>query len=70
MQPIESIVDDKLDGVHAIAQFINEPERRTRHLIQRGLIPAGKLAGRYIGSKQVILTHYRELTSGQRTEAA
>ena len=43
MQPIESIVDDKLDGVPAIAQFIDEPERRTRYLIQRGLIPAGKL---------------------------
>jgi hypothetical protein len=70
MQQIENIADDKLDGVPAIAGFIDETERRTRYLIQRGLIPAGKLAGRYVGSKQAILACYRELTSGRKTEAA
>jgi hypothetical protein len=61
---LDTIVDDKLDGVPAIAEFIGESERRTRYLIQLGIIPAGKWAGRYIGSKRNICATYRRATSG------
>jgi len=66
MHEIESIADDRLCGVRAIAKFRGEPERRTRYLIERGLIPHGREGDVIVASKRVLLDHWRHTTSGEK----
>jgi hypothetical protein len=53
---------DKLSGVAAISEFIDEPKRRTYYLLERGIIPAGKLGNIWIASKATLRRHYANLT--------
>jgi hypothetical protein len=60
-----AIAGDRLDGVAAIAEFIGEPRRRTNYLLERGIIPAGKLGNRWVAFKRRLTEHYQTLTSGR-----
>jgi hypothetical protein len=53
---------DKLSGVAAISEFIDEPKRRTYYLLEQRLLPAGKLGNTWIASKATLLRHYAKLT--------
>jgi hypothetical protein len=60
-----SLADDILRGVPAIAEFIGEEVRAVYHLCARGYIPCGKQGDRWIASKTRLRQHYEELTSGE-----
>jgi hypothetical protein len=47
----------------AAADEIDEPPRRTYYLLERGLIPAGKLGNVWIASRRALRRHYAELTT-------
>jgi hypothetical protein len=66
MNTIENIGDDRLHGVREIAKFRGEPERHTRHLIERGLIPHGREGNIIVASKRTLLEHWRQTTSGEK----
>ncbi|HEX2525291.1 MAG TPA: hypothetical protein VHL31_03190 [Geminicoccus sp.] len=57
--------DDLLQGAEAIAAFVGEPRRRTIYLLEKGLLPAGKLGTRWVASKQRLTEFYARLTVGQ-----
>jgi hypothetical protein len=59
-----AIPEDRLDGVAAIAEFIGEPPRRTNYLLERGILPAGKLGTRWVASKRRLTEHYTALVGG------
>ncbi len=60
-----SVASDKLEGVAAIANEIGSTPRRTHYLLEKRMIPAGKIGGIWIASKQRLREHYAKLTSGQ-----
>jgi hypothetical protein len=57
-----SLANDKLSGVQAIADEIGESRRRTYYLLERGLIPGGKLGATWIASRRTLREHYACLT--------
>ncbi|HSA80824.1 MAG TPA: hypothetical protein VLE23_08365 [Geminicoccaceae bacterium] len=61
---VESIADDKLDGVAAIAAFRGEPVRRCRYLIELGELPVGREGNWIIASRRVLLDDLRRKTGG------
>jgi hypothetical protein len=65
----DDIASDRLVGIEAIARFRGEEPRRTRHLIQRNLLPHGYEGALIVASKRVLREQWRRLTSG-KTEAA
>ena len=60
----EDIASDKLSGVAEISDFIDEDKRRTYYLLEKKLLPAGKLGSIWIASKKLLREHYHQLTSG------
>ena len=56
--------DDILRGVPEIAYFTGEPERRIYYLLERGLIPGGKLGAIWLASKSKLREHYSRIASG------
>jgi hypothetical protein len=62
---------DLLEGADKIARFLEDeiglkaPVRRAFHLCASKQIPAGKLGGNWIGSKQAIRAHFAKITGGQ-----
>jgi hypothetical protein len=46
---------DLLWGVPAIAAVINKPERSTYPMLDRGDLPARKIRGRWVASRQKLL---------------
>jgi hypothetical protein len=61
----DDIASDRLQGISAIAKFIDESERRTHYLLSKGLIPCGKRGGRWEASKRAILADYERVTGGK-----
>ena len=59
-----NIADDRLSGVHAIADFIGYTKRRTQYLIDCGVIPVGREGNRIVASKSVLTDDYRRRTNG------
>jgi hypothetical protein len=59
--------NDIMTGVRKIARFIGESERRTYYLLEKGVIPAGKLGGQgpWIGSKRQIAAALQKVASGR-----
>jgi hypothetical protein len=57
----EALATDLLEGVSAIAAFIGKDERRTRYLIQRGLLPAFRQGRRWNARKSKLVAFYDEL---------
>ncbi len=62
------IGQDLLWGVRAIAADINQPERKTVYMLERGLLPGGKVGARWVASKSAIAEHFRRLTSAVRSD--
>jgi hypothetical protein len=56
--------DDIVRGVKAIARFTGEPERRATYLLEKGLLPAGKVGSIWVASKRRLRAHYEAVTSG------
>ena len=62
--PSDTIADDMLQGVRAIARFTGNPERRTHYLLERGLLPAGQVGRLWIASKRTLRQYHERITSG------
>ncbi len=62
------IGQDLLWGVRAIAAAINQPERKVSYMLERGLLPGGKVGSRWVGSKSALAEHFRRLTSSARPD--
>jgi hypothetical protein len=60
----DSLKDDRLNGVKAIAEFTGNDLRRTYHLLATGMLPAGKEGNLWIASKRRLREHYTKITSG------
>ena len=60
----EDVAEDLLDGVPAIAAFTGWSDRRCYYLLQKGLLPSGKIGNRYIGSKRVYREFLTKIASG------
>jgi hypothetical protein len=58
---------DVLRGVKAISQFTGEPERRTVYLLEKGLLPGGKIGAIWTASKRKLRDHYNRVTGGEAT---
>jgi hypothetical protein len=56
---------DLIRGVRAIAAYINEPERRTAYLLERGYLPGGKVGAYWCASKRKLREHYDRVTDGR-----
>jgi hypothetical protein len=67
--PSAPFADDFLRGVRLIAEFIDEPERRTYYLLESGYLPAGKLGNVWLASKRRLRAHYERLTQGAEPQA-
>jgi len=64
--------NDLLSGVPQISTFLRDEvgmldadERRTYYLLETKIIPAGKLGGRWIASRQKIKRRIADLVSGE-----
>lgn len=53
--------DDLLTGIGQIAAYRGESERRTYHLIKKGVLPAYKFGGKWESRKSLIRQHADEL---------
>ena len=53
----DSLADDFLRGVTAIAEFRGEKPRRTYHLLETGQLPAYKEGGVWNSRKSTLLAH-------------
>jgi hypothetical protein len=60
-----TLADDRLVGVAQIAKFRGEAERRTRHLISRGLLPTGREGDLIVASKRVLREQWERTTSAK-----
>ena len=49
-------------GVKQIAGFINESERRTHYLLEKGYIPAGQIGRIWHASKRTVRERYARVT--------
>ncbi len=61
-KPDDRIAEDLLDGAGAYADFLGLPVRRVYELLERGLLPGGKLGHKWIGSKSRVRRRYLELS--------
>ena len=61
----ESLADDTLKGVVAIAAFLGEPVRRTSYLLERKLVPAGQVGRAWYASKRVLREHRERVVRGE-----
>jgi hypothetical protein len=64
----QSLADDLLVGVAAIAEYLGEPPRRVFYLAKRGAIPAFKLPGAAIwhARKSTLRQHIERLEGAGR----
>jgi hypothetical protein len=58
----KSIGDDLIWGAKAIAAELNQSERQTFHLLERGLLPAGKVGEKWVGSRKTLRAHMLKIT--------
>jgi hypothetical protein len=61
---LSDLASDRLVGVAAIAAFRGEAPRRTRYLLDIGVIPHGREGTTYVASKAVLREHHRKITGG------
>ena len=62
--PKDELSNDRLDGVSDYAGFTGFNERRCYYLLERGLLPGGKLGARWIGSKRTVTKYLDEIAGG------
>jgi hypothetical protein len=60
----EELGSDILRGIIEISQFTGENQRRTTHLLENRLIPAGKIGNSWYASKTRLREHYARITAG------
>jgi hypothetical protein len=60
-----SLANDTIRGGRKIAAFIGEDPRHIFGILQRGLLPAGKLGAEWVASKRVLTEYFAKLTSGR-----
>ena len=53
--------DDVLHNAEDIAEFLGEPVRRVRYMLEKGDLPCFKLRGRWYGRKSALLQHFKHL---------
>lgn len=58
------IATDKLRGAKAISKFIGESERRTRYLLDKGVLTHGREGKAIIASKARLRADYERVTAG------
>ncbi|MCZ6483056.1 MAG: hypothetical protein O6757_07405 [Alphaproteobacteria bacterium] len=56
--------NDRLDGVGDFARFTKFNKRRCYYLLERGLLPGGKLGARWIGSKRTVAEYLDGIAAG------
>ncbi len=57
--------DDLLDSADAFVRFTGFSKRRIFYLLEKGLLPAGKLGNRWIGSKAAVRRALARIATGQ-----
>ena len=62
---MNSLKDDLLDSVDAIAEYMNKSPRQTYYLLERGLLPAFKLGGKWQARKSTLHRHIEQLEAGE-----
>jgi hypothetical protein len=62
--PSSAVADDALIGFTAIAAELGMSKRQAMYLLEKGLIPLGKLGGRYVVSKRRLREHFDALAAG------
>jgi hypothetical protein len=55
---------DLLFGAEAISKEIGQSVRKTFYLLEKGLLPAGKVGGQWVGSSGTIREHFKKITAG------
>jgi hypothetical protein len=60
----DSIAADKIEGIVAIAAEIGSKPRRTQYLLERGMIPCGKVGHIWVASRKTLRAHFKQLTGG------
>ena len=66
-EAVNQLHADLIDGVtgdNGYAAFTGWSARRCYYPLDKGLLPGGKLGGRYVGSKRRVREYLRELTNG------
>jgi hypothetical protein len=63
------IAGDKLIGAVQIAEFIDEPIKKTFRLLSKKQLPPWKRGGEWIASKSALREHYARMTRGAAGEA-
>ena len=66
----DSLQIDLIDGVTGdggYAKFTGWSKRRCYYLLEQGLLPGGKLGGRWIGSRWRVRAFLSKLTNGDTT---
>jgi hypothetical protein len=56
------IGDDLIWGAEAIAAEINRTPRQTFHMLENGLLPAGKVGEKWVGSRTTIRAALLKIT--------
>jgi hypothetical protein len=59
------IGDDLLIGQSQVAAELGVTPRAALHLLERGLIPSGRLGGRYVVSKRRLRKHFEAIAAGE-----
>ena len=65
MHEPDTVADDRLTGDDEIAAFLGTPRRRTRHLIDKKIIPVGREGDRVVASKRRLREYWRDLTGAE-----
>ena len=56
--------DDVVWGAKAIGEVINQPPRKTSYLLEKGVLPAGKINNRWVSSKKRLRKQIAAVISG------
>lgn len=56
--------DDMLNGVADYAKFTGWSERRCSYLLEKGLLPGGKVGRLWVGSKSITREHLAKIAKG------
>jgi hypothetical protein len=61
----ESVAHDLLHGCEQIGAELGVTPRRAYYLLEKGLIPAGKIGATWVASKRKLRDHHDRVTSGE-----
>jgi hypothetical protein len=61
----ETIENDLVWGVTAIAALIGQTKRQTYYQLERGLLPGGRQGEKWVASRRALQEHFAKITSGK-----